>query len=339
MWEAQATEGQGVRADRIGAGNVITAYGSSGIKGPSGVEALGGLLTDPGAPRTATWLPGCRSNEVASTMRITIDDAWTATVAGDPLDISPRFDFRDFRVRIAPYANVEERGQFLLDTFGSEPWLWDTPDELRFDQASPALVGAEFRIAGEAADAEDSARLRGLRAGEARDFRLEALPLPRGHRADLPARSRCSGRAAGCPHRYRPRRGVPRPARHRRRLEPDRPGPVLDHRVRRSRSRPAHHRHPSAAHRMPGRGHHTAARRGEEPEPSRSGPSPNARRGPAKPAGGPAPSRRHAPRGSYGSTSATPSTGGSRTTSTGRLYFTPHPDRVGYVATARGGDQ
>ncbi|MEV1062949.1 putative T7SS-secreted protein [Streptomyces sp. NPDC050263] len=43
-----------VRADRTGAGNVITAYGSSGIKGPSGAEALGGLPTDPGGPITHT---------------------------------------------------------------------------------------------------------------------------------------------------------------------------------------------------------------------------------------------------------------------------------------------
>ncbi|MFD6323473.1 putative T7SS-secreted protein [Streptomyces sp. NPDC058442] len=40
------------RADRTGAGNVITAYGSSGIKGPSGAGALGGLPTDPGNPIT-----------------------------------------------------------------------------------------------------------------------------------------------------------------------------------------------------------------------------------------------------------------------------------------------
>jgi RHS repeat-associated protein len=40
------------RADRVGAGNVITAYGSSGIKGPSGAEALGGSPSDPGAPIT-----------------------------------------------------------------------------------------------------------------------------------------------------------------------------------------------------------------------------------------------------------------------------------------------
>ncbi|MEU4359924.1 putative T7SS-secreted protein [Streptomyces virginiae] len=41
-----------VRADRMGAGNVITAYGSSGIKGPSGALALGGSPTDPGGPIT-----------------------------------------------------------------------------------------------------------------------------------------------------------------------------------------------------------------------------------------------------------------------------------------------
>ncbi|WP_267885243.1 hypothetical protein [Streptomyces sp. NRRL F-525] len=34
-------------------------------------------------------------------------------------------------MRIAKYATVEERRRrFLRDTFGSEPWLWDTPDEL-----------------------------------------------------------------------------------------------------------------------------------------------------------------------------------------------------------------
>ncbi|WP_326611647.1 DUF6531 domain-containing protein [Streptomyces scopuliridis] len=35
-----------------GAGNVITAYGPSGIRGDSGVRALGGLPTDPGGPIT-----------------------------------------------------------------------------------------------------------------------------------------------------------------------------------------------------------------------------------------------------------------------------------------------
>ena len=115
-------------------------------------------------------------------MKITIDDDWTATVTGAPVDITPRFDFWDLRVRIARYADVEERGRFLLDTFGSQPWLWDTPDELRFDPADRELVGAEFQIPGvEAADAEDAARVpaappvrpSGLRADDARDFRLE----------------------------------------------------------------------------------------------------------------------------------------------------------------------
>jgi hypothetical protein len=114
-------------------------------------------------------------------MRITLADDSTATVAGDPLRVAPRLDFRDFRVRVAGYANVEERGRFLLDTFGSGPWLWDTPDELRFDKESRELVGAEFQIAGEAADPADSVRLPatpsvhlgGLRADEAQDFHLE----------------------------------------------------------------------------------------------------------------------------------------------------------------------
>ncbi|MFD8965931.1 hypothetical protein ACFV0C_13200 [Streptomyces sp. NPDC059568] len=114
-------------------------------------------------------------------MKLTIDDSWNATVTGDPLSITPRFDFRDFRVRIAEYANVEERHRFLRDTFGSEPWLWDIPDELRFDQGSLELVGAELQLPDEAADAEDSARVPatppvrpgGLRADEVRDFRLE----------------------------------------------------------------------------------------------------------------------------------------------------------------------
>ncbi len=35
-----------------GAGNVITAYGESGIKGDSGAQALGGDPGDPGAPVT-----------------------------------------------------------------------------------------------------------------------------------------------------------------------------------------------------------------------------------------------------------------------------------------------
>ncbi|MCX4806744.1 hypothetical protein OG594_34840 [Streptomyces sp. NBC_01214] len=114
-------------------------------------------------------------------MRLTLDDNWTATTTGKPLRISPRFSFRDFSVRIAPYASADERGRYLMGTFGSTAWLWDTPDELRFDLVDRELVGAEFQIAGEAADAEDSARVPaiplaqpgGLRAEEVRGFRLE----------------------------------------------------------------------------------------------------------------------------------------------------------------------
>ncbi|MFF4248061.1 hypothetical protein ACFYY2_26850 [Streptomyces sp. NPDC001822] len=114
-------------------------------------------------------------------MRLVLDGDWSATVKGNPLHICPRFDFRDFLVRVAEYSNVEERGAFLLDTFGSGPWLWDTPDELRFNREDRELVGVEFQVAGEAADPEDCAHLSaapavhpgGLRAEEVRDFRLE----------------------------------------------------------------------------------------------------------------------------------------------------------------------
>ncbi|MBT2406335.1 MULTISPECIES: hypothetical protein [unclassified Streptomyces] len=114
-------------------------------------------------------------------MRLTLDGDWTVSTTGEPLGITPSFNFRDFCVRIVPYANVKERGRFLMSTFGSAAWLWDTPDELRFDPVSRELVGAEFQIAGEAAAAEDAARVpatplaqsAGLRADEARDFRLE----------------------------------------------------------------------------------------------------------------------------------------------------------------------
>ncbi|MFD7322592.1 putative T7SS-secreted protein [Streptomyces sp. NPDC059875] len=41
-----------VRSDKVGSGNVITAYGPSGIKGDSGARSLGGLPSDPGSPIT-----------------------------------------------------------------------------------------------------------------------------------------------------------------------------------------------------------------------------------------------------------------------------------------------
>ncbi|WP_314246305.1 hypothetical protein [Streptomyces sp. DSM 40907] len=114
-------------------------------------------------------------------MKLTLDGDWTATVTGDPLDIAPRFDFRDFRVRIATYADVKERDRFQSGTFGSREWLWDTPDELWFDPAGRELVGAELRLPSWVADAADAARVpaaplvraSGLRADRVRDFRLE----------------------------------------------------------------------------------------------------------------------------------------------------------------------
>ncbi|MFE9911143.1 hypothetical protein [Streptomyces clavifer] len=114
-------------------------------------------------------------------MRLVLDGDWSATVTGNPLCICPRFDFRDQCVRVAEYADVKEWQQSLRDTFGSQEWLWDDPDELRFDPDSRELVGAGFRLPHEAADTEDCARLPavpavhpgGLRAEEVRDFRLE----------------------------------------------------------------------------------------------------------------------------------------------------------------------
>jgi len=45
-----------VVAQGSGRGNIITAYGDSGIKGDSGVKSLGGLPTDRGAPVTASMI-------------------------------------------------------------------------------------------------------------------------------------------------------------------------------------------------------------------------------------------------------------------------------------------
>lgn len=112
-------------------------------------------------------------------MRLTFDDGWRATVTDDPLHLTPRF--AGTSVRVAPYADVVERNKFLVDTFGSQEWLWDTSDVLRFAPAGRQLVGAEFHLPEESASAEDSARVPvtpavhpgGLRADEARDFRQE----------------------------------------------------------------------------------------------------------------------------------------------------------------------
>ncbi|MER5362708.1 hypothetical protein [Streptomyces sp. NPDC002785] len=112
-------------------------------------------------------------------MRLTFDNDWHATVTGEPLPITPRFSGNS--VYIAHYTDVKERERFLLATFGSQEWLWDTPDVLRFDRESRKLAGAAFQLPGESASTEDSARVPvlpavssgGLRADELRDFRLE----------------------------------------------------------------------------------------------------------------------------------------------------------------------
>ncbi|WP_019707582.1 hypothetical protein [Streptomyces xinghaiensis] len=82
-------------------------------------------------------------------MRLTLDGGdWNATVTGDPLRITPRFDFPGQCVRIAEYADVEQWQRFLTDTFGSQAWLWDDPDELRFAPDTRELAGAAFRLPG-----------------------------------------------------------------------------------------------------------------------------------------------------------------------------------------------
>ncbi|MFD4942245.1 hypothetical protein ACFWNT_06810 [Streptomyces sp. NPDC058409] len=56
-------------------------------------------------------------------MRITFAGDWAATVTSDPLTATPRFEFRDFRVRVGTYTDVKEWQRFLTDTFGSQSWI------------------------------------------------------------------------------------------------------------------------------------------------------------------------------------------------------------------------
>ncbi|MEU6590336.1 hypothetical protein ABZ923_14145 [Streptomyces sp. NPDC046881] len=112
-------------------------------------------------------------------MRLTFDDGWRATVTDAPLSIAPRFTGTS--VAVVDYADVKEREQFLLATFGSRDWLWDAPDVLRFDSGSRALVGVEFPMPYVSQYAGTYGRLPvlppvrpgGLRADEVRDFRHE----------------------------------------------------------------------------------------------------------------------------------------------------------------------
>ncbi|MFE2595968.1 hypothetical protein ACFXCZ_05610 [Streptomyces sp. NPDC059396] len=118
-------------------------------------------------------------------MRLTFGEDWSATVAGDSLHVTPRFDFAGQRVRLGEYRDVAEHERLLVDTFGSRDLLWDTPDELRFDRSERQLAAAQLQLPGESAPAEDCVRVPvtpavrpgGLRADEARDFRLEATTV------------------------------------------------------------------------------------------------------------------------------------------------------------------
>ncbi|MFF9601826.1 hypothetical protein ACF1GY_06040 [Streptomyces sp. NPDC014684] len=110
-------------------------------------------------------------------MKLSFDGGWRATVTDDPLCIAPRFTGGS--VDVVRYADGKERERFLMDTFGSQDWLWDAPEVLRFDPVSRELAGAEFRMP--YASGETSVRVPvlppvrpgGLRADEVRDFRHE----------------------------------------------------------------------------------------------------------------------------------------------------------------------
>ncbi|MFF3397436.1 hypothetical protein ACFYW6_02835 [Streptomyces sp. NPDC002659] len=112
-------------------------------------------------------------------MKLTFDGDWRATVTDDPLHLTPRF--AGDSVRVMHYADVMERERFVADTFGSQDWLWDTPDVFRFDPDSRKLVGAELQMPYLSAYAETSVRVPvmpairqgGLRADEVREFRHE----------------------------------------------------------------------------------------------------------------------------------------------------------------------
>ncbi|MET7684035.1 hypothetical protein [Streptomyces sp. NPDC005423] len=113
------------------------------------------------------------------TMELSFDGGWRATVTDEPLPLTPRFTGNS--VDVVRYADGKERERFLASTFGSQDWLWDSPDILRFDPVSRKLVGAELQMPYVSASAETSVRVPvmppvrpgGLRADEVRDFRHE----------------------------------------------------------------------------------------------------------------------------------------------------------------------
>ncbi|MFE9678987.1 hypothetical protein ACFYO5_33565 [Streptomyces sp. NPDC006259] len=117
------------------------------------------------------------------TTRLTFDGGWRATVTDDPLHIAPRFTGDS--MGLARYTNVSARERFLANTFGSQDWLWDTPDVFRFAPDSRKLAGAELQLPYVSAAHETSTRLPvmpavhrgGLRADEVRDFRHETCTV------------------------------------------------------------------------------------------------------------------------------------------------------------------
>lgn len=119
------------------------------------------------------------SDEATVAMKPSFDGDWYATVTDDPLCITPRFTGDSLDV--ATYVDVKGRARFHSDTFGSQDWLWDAPDVLRFDPDSRELAGTEFRLPYVSANAETvphvpvmpEVRPGGLRADEVRDFRHE----------------------------------------------------------------------------------------------------------------------------------------------------------------------
>ncbi|MET7290183.1 hypothetical protein [Streptomyces sp. NPDC005573] len=116
-------------------------------------------------------------------MELTFGGDWLARVTDEPLRIPPRFTGDS--VDIVPYGDRRGRERFLGGTFGSQEWLWDTPDVLRFDPDSRELAGVELQMPYVSACAETSlrgpvlpaVRRGGLRAEEVRAFRQETCTV------------------------------------------------------------------------------------------------------------------------------------------------------------------
>ncbi|MEV1022419.1 hypothetical protein [Streptomyces sp. NPDC050264] len=100
--------------------------------------------------------------------KVSFDGDRPTTVTGDPLAATPRCT-GDACVHVAGHADGTDRERFLLDTFGSQDWLWDAPDVFRFGTADRAPAGVEPHRP----EASPAFRSRPVRADGARDFRHE----------------------------------------------------------------------------------------------------------------------------------------------------------------------